>query len=232
MELFREIVAYLADPSTYTGRYALQTLAWQHVGYSVGATLAAMTVAVPLGVWVGHRGRGDVVVVNVTNTGRAVPDFGIIVLGLVVLGYGLAPVYITLAALAIPPIVINSFTGVRQVDRDLREAAEGMGMTGWQVLRKVELPVAAPLIAAGIRTATVQVVATATLAGYLGAGGLGLLIFRGFAVGWTQGRDRILVACIVVALLALVAEYGLAALQRRVTPRGVRATAAAARTPA
>lgn len=220
-ELPAEILAYLTDPATYQGRFALHHLAWQHVYFSVAAMVVALAVALPLGLWVGHRGRGELLVVSATNTGRAVPDFGIILLAVMVLGLGILPVVITLAALAIPPVLINTYVGVRQVDADARDAASGMGMTGWQVLRGVELPNAVPLIMTGIRTATVQVVATATLAGAIGGGGFGRIIFDAYAVGFARHRERVVVACVAVALLALAAEYGLGALQRRITSEGL-----------
>lgn len=230
MDLPSEILAYLTDPATWQGRFGLQHLTWQHVYFSVAAMLAACAVALPLGLWVGHRGKGEMLVVSLTNTGRAVPDFGIILLAMLVLGLGLLPVIITLAALAVPPILINTYVGVRQVDADVRDAARGVGMTGWQVLRLVELPTAVPLIMSGVRTAAVQVVATATLAGAIGGGGFGRIIFDAYAVGFARHRDRVIVACVAVAALALAAEYGLGALQRRFSPPGLRREDAAVRT--
>lgn len=221
-ELPAEILAYLTDPATYEGRFGLGNLAWQHVFFSVASMLVAVSIALPLGLWIGHRGRGEMLVVSTANTGRAVPDFGILLLAVLALGLGLGPVVITLAALAVPPILINTYVGIRQVDRDVVDAARGMGMTGGQLLRDVEVPVAVPLIMAGVRTAAVQVVATATLAGAIGGGGFGRIIFDAYAVGFVRHRERVVVACIAVAALALVAEYGLGALERRLTPAGSR----------
>ena len=223
MDLLSAIIDYLADPATYQGRYALQNLLGQHLLYMGASTLLAVAVAVPLGLWVGHRGRGELVVVNITNIGRAVPDFGILIIAFVWLGLNAGPVIIALVALAIPPILINTYVGVRQVDPDVRDSAEGMGLTGWQVLSGVELPIALPLIMAGVRTAAVQVVATATLAGYVGLGGFGRLIFDVIAVGVRPNLDRLVVACVAVAALAVLTELGLARLERRLTPAGVRA---------
>jgi osmoprotectant transport system permease protein len=219
-DVLPEIAAYLSDPATYQGRFALQHLAWQHVYYSVVAMLLATAIALPLGLWIGHRGKGEFVVVSITNSGRAVPDFGIILLAVLLLGLGVVPVIITLAALAIPPVLINTYVGVRQVDADVRDAALGVGMTGRQLLGQVEFPIALPLIMAGVRTAAVQVVATATLAGAIGGGGFGRIIFDAYAVGFIRHRERVVVACIAVAALALVAEYGLGAIQQRLTPGG------------
>ena len=221
MELLSAIIDYLGDPATYEGRYALQNLLAQHVYYVTVSTLLAVAVAVPLGLWVGHRGRGELVVVNITNIGRAVPDFGVLIIAFVWLGLNAGPVIVALVALAIPPILINTYVGVRQVDPEVRDSAAGMGMTGWQVLTGVEVPIALPLIMTGVRTAAVQVVATATLAGYVGLGGFGRLIFDVIAVGVRPNLDRLVVACLAVAVLAVLTELGLGRLERRLTPPGV-----------
>ena len=219
MEVLTDALAFLADPSNYEGRFGLQNLLWQHILFSVASTLCAMAIALPLGLWVGHRGRGELLVVQVTNTGRAIPDFGILLLFATLLGLGFLPVLIALTALAIPPILINAYVGIRQVDTEVRDAAFGSGMTGWQVLRGVELPIAVPLIMTGVRTAAVQVVATATLAGAIGGGGFGRLIFDGLAI---RAFDRVLIASLAVAVLALLAEFGLSRLERALTPKGMR----------
>ena len=226
--LLGAIVAYLTDPATYEGRFALQSLLVQHVALTAVSTLIAGAIAIPLGLWIGHRGRGELGVVAAANTGRAVPDFGIILIALLILGLGSAPTVIALVALAIPPILINSYVGIRQVDPDVRDAAEGSGMTGWQVLLQAELPVAVPLVMTGVRTAAVQVVATATLAGVVGGGGLGRIMFDGFAAGVTRGDPppglaRVVVASVLVAVLAIATELTLGRLERVLTPRGLRA---------
>jgi osmoprotectant transport system permease protein len=153
----------------------------QHLYYSLLATAIAAAIALPIGVLIGHTGRGALFAVNLTNLGRAIPSLGIIILMFTLVGFGIVPVLVALIALAVPPIVTNSYIGVRSVDRDVREAAEGMGMRGRQVLWQVELPVAMPLIMAGIRTSAVQVVATATLAAYVGLGGLGRYLIDGLS---------------------------------------------------
>jgi osmoprotectant transport system permease protein len=220
------VIAYLSDPSTYEGRFALQTLIVQHVWYVLVATAIASAIAIPVGLWVGHRGRGELGVVAVANTGRAVPDFGIILMAFLVLGLRPSVVIIALVALAIPPILVNTYVGVRQVDRDAVDAARGAGMTGRQVLREVELPLAAPLIMTGLRTSAVQVVATATLGGYVGLGGLGRLIFDGFAFGVTRGARTglplVVVGSLLVAIMAILTEVGLARVEKAVTPQGIR----------
>lgn len=229
MELIGEITAWLSDPANWEGRFGLPNLVLQHVTFSAVSILLALAIALPLGLWVGHRGKGQLLVVNIGNIGRAIPDFGIIVLAAVILlpimGLTSLPVYIALAALAVPPILVNTYTGIDDVDRDLVGAARGMGMTGRQILWHVEAPVAIPVIMAGVRTAAVQVVATATLAGVIGQGGLGRPIVDAFSVGFRTGRARVIVASALVAVLAMVTEFALGALQRAITPRGITARA-------
>ena len=168
-----DVIAWLTDPVHWSGPDGIPVRTLQHIWYSLVATTVAAAIALPVGVYVGHTGRGAIVAVNLTNLGRAIPSLGIIILTFIVFGFGVLPILVTLFALAIPPIVTNSYIGVRSVDPDVRQAAEGMGMRGRQVLWRVELPIAMPLIMAGIRTSAVQVVATATLAAFVGLGGLG-----------------------------------------------------------
>lgn len=225
--LWAEILAHLADPATYAGRFALQNLLVQHLSYTLVATLVAAAIAIPLGLWVGHRGRGELGVVAAANTGRAIPDFGIILIAFIAFGLSSIPVFIALVALAIPPILVNTYVGVRQVDAEVVDAAVGSGYTGWQVLTRVEVPLAVPLVMTGLRTAAVQVVATATLAAYVGLGGFGRLIIDGLAAGATRGDPppglaRVVIGCVCVALLAVATEVALSRLERAVTPRGLR----------
>ena len=190
----------------------------QHLGYSLLATVIAAAIALPIGVLIGHTGRGAVFAVNLTNLGRAIPTLGIIILVFILAGFGIVPVLVALTALAVPPIVTNSYVGVRSVDPEVREAAEGMGMRGRQVLWRVELPVAMPLIMAGIRTSTVQVVATATLAAYVGLGGLGRYLIDGFS---QRDLPQVVGGAILVAVLALLIELALGRLQTLVVSRGL-----------
>ncbi len=225
--LWADILAHLTNPATYEGRFALQNLFAQHIYYTLVATLIAAAIAIPLGLWVGHRGRGELGVVAAANMGRAIPDFGIILIAFIAFGLSVIPVFLALVALAIPPILVNTYVGVRQVDRDVVDAARGNGYTGWQILREVEVPLAIPLILTGLRTAAVQVVATAALAAYVGLGGLGRLIIDGLAAGVTRGDPppglaRVVIGCVCVALLAIATELLLGRLERALTPRGIR----------
>ncbi|HEY8338651.1 MAG TPA: ABC transporter permease [Egibacteraceae bacterium] len=206
----------------FAGLPGLPVLVAQHLAYSFLPTAAAVAIALPLGLWVGHTGRGGTFAIQVSNAGRAIPSLGIIVLAFIGLGFGFAPVYVTLVLMAIPPILTNTYVGVREVDPDVRDSAEGLGLTGLQVLWKVEVPLALPVIMAGIRTSAVQVVATATLAAYVGLGGLGRPIFNGLAQNVQANpiaRAQVVVAVVAVALLAVATELGLGWLERLVVPR-------------
>ena len=198
----------------------------------VSAVGIGCAVAIPVGLWIGHTRRGEFIAVSVANLGRAIPSFAILsIVFQVMLDYWPAdhrsdsdPTVIAMILLAIPPILTNTYVGVEQVDRDTVEAARGMGMTGRQVLRRLELPLAAPLIMTGIRTAAVQVIATATLAALIGGGGLGRFIVDGFA----QGDEVVLMAgAILVALLAIVSELVFGGLARLARPRLTSAAAPA-----
>ena len=174
MELFTGLVDWLLDPINWQGSNGIPARGLEHTWYSVVSTLAAMAIALPIGMVVGHTGRGGALAINLANVGRAVPSFGIIILMVVLLGIGFLPPFIALVAFAVPPILTNTYAGIREVDRDVREAAQGMGMRGWEVLWRVEIPVAMPLIMAGIRTSAVQVVATATIPPPIGVTSAGL----------------------------------------------------------
>jgi glycine betaine/choline ABC-type transport system substrate-binding protein/ABC-type proline/glycine betaine transport system permease subunit len=193
-------------------------LAIDHMWLSLVATAIACATAIPLGLWLGHIGRGGFFAINASNVGRAVPSLALIAFFVAYLGVGFANVTLALVLLAVPPILTNTYVGVRQVDRDTVDAARGMGMTGAQIVRRVELPLAVPLIFGGIRTSAVNVVATATLAPLAGLDSLGDPIINVS----TYGDDGRLGAAILVAFLAVATELSLAAVQRAVTPKGLR----------
>jgi osmoprotectant transport system permease protein len=193
-------------------------LAWTHMKLSLAAMGVACAIAVPIGLWLGHIGKGGFVAINASNVGRAVPSLALIAFFVAYLGVGFTNVMVALILLAIPPILTNAYVGVQQVDRDTVDAARGMGMTGAEVVRRVELPLALPLIFGGIRTSTVNVVATATIAPLAGVVTLGDPIINVSTYG-DVGR---LAASIVVAALAVFTELSLGAVQRAVTPKGLR----------
>jgi len=218
MSVWQGVLEWFADPAHWQGADGVPNRVFQHVSYSLIASLLAIAIALPIGLVLGHTGKGGQLAINVSNLGRAIPSFGIIILAFIVAGIGFLPVLVTLVALAIPPIITNTYVGMRAVDPEVREAAEGMGMTGWQLLRGVEMPIAQPLIMAGIRTSVVQVIATATLAAFISLGGLGRYIIDGFG---QRNTPEVISGAILVAALALLTEYGLAAVQRATLSKGL-----------
>jgi len=225
VDVLSDLIRWLTAPEQWSGPSGIPVRTVQHLWYSLLATAIATAVALPVGVGIGHIGRGGLLVINLSNLGRALPSLGIIILVFTLVGFGVIPVLVALTALAIPPIVTNSYVGMRSVDRDVREAAEGMGMTGRQVLWKVELPVAMPLIMAGIRTSSVQVVATATLAALVGLGGLGRYLIDGFA---QRDLPQVLGGAVLVAVLSLLTELVLGRVQTLVVSKGLAERSAAA----
>jgi osmoprotectant transport system permease protein len=225
MEFVDSVAAWLLDPAHWAGPDGIPTRIGENLLLSVGPLLAAVVVALPLGLYIGHTGRGAFLAVNVSNIGRALPSLGILGIFLPItaglgLGFGVPPTVIALFALAIPPIVTNTFTGIREVDPELVEAGRGMGMRERELLAKVELPLAMPIVLAGLRTSAVQVVATATLGAVLGTGGLGRYIIDGIK---QQDDPRLFVGAVIVALLAIATELAFAALQRAAVSPGIRA---------
>jgi osmoprotectant transport system permease protein len=193
-------------------------LMWPHLRLSFISMAIACALSIPLGLGLGHIRKGGFLAINASNVGRAVPTLALIAFFVAFLGVGESNLILALVLLAIPPILTNAYTGVTQVDPDTVDSARGMGMTGAQVVRRVELPLALPLIFGGIRISAVNVVATATIAPLAGVVTLGDPIINVNTYG-DEGR---LAAAIVVALLAVVTEVSLAALQRGVTPRGLK----------
>jgi osmoprotectant transport system permease protein len=192
----------------------------EHLELTAAAMAIALAVALPLGVALGHTGRWSFLAISASNVGRAVPSVALIALFIAFLPRTSEFVNVTLALalLAIPPILTNAFVGVQQASRDAVDAARGMGMSGVQIARRVELPLALPLIFGGIKTSTVNVIATATVAPLVGVVTLGDPIIS----GTVYGREGQIGASIIVALLAVAAELGLSAVQRAVTPTGVK----------
>jgi osmoprotectant transport system permease protein len=212
----QETLAWLGDPAHWQGPDGVPHRLAEHLAVSGISVGIACLIALPTAFFLGHVGRGGALAVNASNATRAVPTFGLLILLAVTpVGFGNRATVLALTAFAIPPLLTNAYVGVRDVDREVREAARGMGMTGLQLLRRIEVPLALPLVAAGLRTAAVQVVATATLAAYVGGGGLGRFIADGFGRG---DMAMTVSGGVLVAALALVVEVALAGLQRRLTP--------------
>jgi osmoprotectant transport system permease protein len=203
----------VAHPGRFGG--ALTT----HVALSAAALGLAVAMAVPVGVLLADNRRATLLAITAANVGRTLPSLAVLALVMPLLGTGFAPALFALTLLALPPILINTCTALRQVDADLVDAARGMGMTRAQVMREVELPVAMPVIFAGIRTASVQVVSGAVLAAYIGGGGLGDFITAGIAM---MALPQLLVGAIPATLLAIGADRLFGLLQRTLTPVGMR----------
>ncbi len=214
-----ELANWFGDGAHWQGPNGIPDLLWATVKISIEAVLIALVLALPVGLVLGHTGRGGFLAINVTNVGRALPAIAVLVIGVQVLGIGERPALLTLVVLSLPPIMTNTYTAIRQVDPDIIDAARGMGMTGRQILWRVELPTSVPLIAAGVRTAAVQAVATVTLAAYVAYACFGTYIVEGISVG---DHVEIVAGSLLVIALALATELGLSAIQRLVTPAGVR----------
>jgi osmoprotectant transport system permease protein len=193
-------------------------LAATQIEVTILALLLALVIALPIGAYFGHKGKGELIAIGIGNAGRAVPEIGLIALMAVLIGVGVLNLTIALAVLGIPPILTNTFVGIRQVDRASVDAARGTGMTGFEILRKVELPMAVPSIMAGVRGSTVNIVATATIAPLAGVATLGEFIINENV----YGEDGVLAGAMLVAALALIFEFGLAALQKRLTSKGLK----------
>lgn len=224
MNGFGDAVVYLNDPLNWTRRGGILELLREHLAISAVAVLAALVLAVPLGILLATTGRGSGLVVVLSNVSRAVPTLALLTLFAVSpIGFGNQATTIALAVFAFPPILTNTFVGFRGVDTDLREAAGGMGMTRRQVVVRVEFPLALPLVMTGVRTAAVQVVATAGLAALVGGGGLGRIVNLGFG---QQDYGQIIAGAILIAALALLTELALVLLSRVLTPGPGRASLA------
>lgn len=213
MDLLGEVIAWFGDPENWQGPGGVPARMLEHVGLTAASVGLACLVAIPLGLWLGHTGRGGTLAINVSNIGRAVPTFAVLViLALGPLGLTIWSTVVALVLFAIPPILTNVYVGMREVDPDVRSAAVGMGMTGSQVLRRVELPLATPLLMVGVRLSTIQVVATASIAALVAGPGLGRIITAGFGL---QDEAQIIAGGLLIAGLALVVDV----LFARVVPR-------------
>jgi osmoprotectant transport system permease protein len=210
---------WVTDPAQWQGPDGIPTRLGEQIHLSVESVVIGALIALPVGIVLGHYGRFGNLAINISNVGRAIPSFAILVIAFQIFGLGDVPIVIALTALAVPPMVTNSYVALREVDPDVKDAARGMGYRELPQLLRVELPLAVPLIMAGVRTSAVQVVATATLAALIAGGGLGRYIVDGLA---RDDYPRLLAGALLVAALALATELLLAGLQRLLVPRGVR----------
>src|SRR5579859_692946 len=219
MSTITDVVRWFLDPAHWSGTEGIPVRLAQHVQLSAESVAIGALLALPVGIALGHYGRFGNLAINISNVGRAVPSFGILVIAVQVFGLGDLPIIISLTALAIPPMVTNTYVALREVDPDMKEAARGMGYREFAQILHVELPLAVPLIMAGVRTSAVQVVATATLAALIAGGGFGRYVIDGLS---QQNYAMLVAGAILVALLALATELALAAAERLLVPRGIR----------
>jgi osmoprotectant transport system permease protein len=223
MNAFAEAFAWIGDPSHWTGPDGIPTRLVEHLGYTGLTVLIAMLIGVTLGLYIGHTGRFRQASIGMTGALRALPTLGLLTYLATAFGFGirlaLIPTVIVLVVLAIPPLLAGAYSGIESVDSRTVDAARSMGMTEWQILWKVEVPLALPLIIGGIRSAVLQVVATATVAAYISLGGLGRYILDALPV---RDYSKVLVGAMLVTVLALVLEGILIGIQRLTVPAGVR----------
>lgn len=205
MNLFADALLWVLDAANWGGAGGIGARLLEHLGFSAAVVAAAAVLGIPAGVAIGHSGRGRGIVVAVTGGARALPTLGLLTILGLSLGIGLEAPFLALLVLALPPVLAGAYAGVEAVDRQAVGAARAVGMTEWQLVSDVELPLAAPVIVGGLRSAALQVISTATLAAYISDTGLGRPLFEGLK---TQQYDVMLGASILVALLALVVELG------------------------
>ncbi|GAA1875463.1 ABC transporter permease subunit [Pseudonocardia ailaonensis] len=213
------LFSYLFDPAHWSGPTGIPVRIGEHLFYSVLALALGAIVAIPLGALIGHTHKGEFVVVGLANGMRALPELGLLTLLVLLMGIGLLPVTIALAVLAVPPLLAGTYAGVRNVDAGTVDAARGVGMREWQVLTKVEMPNALPLVLGGLRAASLQVIATAAVAAFVSFGGLGRFLIDGLK---SLDYSQMAAGAILVALLALAVEGLLALVQRAVVSPGLR----------
>ena len=228
MDFIQQTLAWLTDPAHWSGPNGIPTRLAEHI-YVSGISLSiALVIAIPIGLYIGHTGKYTNLVVNTANLWRALPSLAVIAIVLPItsrldpqLGFKVYPTVIAMVVLAVPPILVNTYSGIYGVDRDMLEAGRGQGMSELQILRGVELPLAVPVIATGVRSAAIQVVATATLGAVFGFGGLGRYLVDGLAQISQGGVGMIGAGAVLVAMLVIVTEIFFALLQRLLTPRGL-----------
>lgn len=226
MSFLVAVSIWLTDPAHWSGSDGIPNRVAEHVLLSAVSTACAALLALPLAVYLGHTRRFNFAAINIANVGRALPSLALLAFALPIafalgLGLGFWPTLIALVPLGLPPMLTNALTAVREVDMDVVDAARGMGMGDLQVLREVELPIAAPLIIAGVRNSAVAIVATATLGAIVAGGGLGRYIVDGLA---RQEYPRLFVGALLVALLAIATELAFGLFERLVVSAGVRRT--------
>lgn len=226
MEPVADTITWLSDPAHWSGPNGIPVRMAEHIGISLAAMVIAVAIALPVGLWIGHTRRGAFVAINSANIWRALPSLAVIAMVLPITaaidpqaGFKIYPTLIAMVVLAVPPILVNAYAGVAGVDRDLTEAGRGQGLTERQVLRTIEIPLATTVILTGIRSASVQVIATATLGAIFGFGGLGRYLVDGFA---QRDIGQVLGGAVLVATLVIATDLVFNVVQRLVAPRSER----------
>lgn len=229
MDLIARTATWLLDAAHWGGANGIPARLLEHVGLSAASLVIAIAIALPLGLWIGHTGRFTWLAVNAANLWRALPSLAVIAIVLPITapldpqaGFKIYPTVAAMIVLALPPILVNAHAGVAGVDRDLVEAGRGQGLSERQILTRLELPLAVPVIVAGIRSGAIQIIATATLGAIFGFGGLGRYLVDGFAQFSRGGDAQMLAGATLVAALVIVTEAAFAVLQRLLTPRALR----------
>lgn len=212
---------WLGDPAHWGGPSGIPLRTLEHLGYTVLGVMIAALLAVPVGLYVGHTGRLKGLAVAAAGAARALPTLGLVTLFALLVGIGLTAPLLSFVILAIPSLLAGAYSAVESADPSTVDAARAQGMTGWQILTRVEIPLGMPLLVGGFRGATVQVVATAMLAAYVGSGGLGRYIFQGLG---SENYPQMIAGSLLVIVLALVLDLSLLAAQRLTAPRGARAS--------
>ncbi len=230
MNIWEQAFVWLNDPLNWTNPDGILARTVEHLEISAAAVALACLVGWPVGIWLGHIARGGGLIVTAANVTRAMPTVALLtIFPLTFIGFGYPPIILALAIFAVPVLLANAYLGVREVDPEVRDAARGMGLSGRQIVARVELPLSVPYLAGGFRTAAVQVVATATLAAFVNGGGLGMIISRGFGLGLASGGGQMVAGALVVVVLCLALEGLLAVAERAVTPRPLRLAGGRAR---
>jgi osmoprotectant transport system permease protein len=226
VNIVSETIAWLTDPVNWSGPNGIPVRMSEHIAISVVSMLIALAIALPIGLYIGHTGRHTNLAVNSANLWRALPSLAVIAIVLPITaridpnaGFKVYPTIVAMVVLAVPPVMVNAYSGLAGVDRDLLEAGRGQGLSERQILRGVELPLSVPVITTGIRSASIQVVATATLGAVFGFGGLGRYLVNGIA---QNDQGQIFGGVVLVSALVLVTEVVFAVVQRAITPRGLR----------
>ncbi len=220
MDSFARALEWLLASENYGGDGSIPQRVSEHLGYTAIAVAIATVIAIPLGYFIGHTGRGKIWVVGTAGAARALPTFGLLLYLVLVLGVSQRAIAATLALilLAIPPLLAGAYAGVGQIDRRVVDAARAQGMTEWQILFRVEIPLSLALVVGGVRAAVLQVVATATLVAYVGLGGLGYEIIQGIPL---RRFDQMIGSAVLIVVLAVALDASLALVMKWVTPRGV-----------